>query len=184
MSIRRLLLAAAALLVSACHPEIPHPYAGTDRYLCCNVHYEKLEASDLNAQVGTLIPYGTRVHIIRVRKNRVEFQPEGHPQLVLEYRYGRRTQPFETYIQQMFVDEDPRAKLRRSRLPKGRLKAIEEGTVEPGMTRDQVLMAIGYPPAHRTPALASREWHYWTTRWGGEYSVFFGDDERVARVTR
>ena len=183
MTTRRLLATVAAtLLLSACHPEIPHPYAGPERFLCCNLHYEKLEASDLNAQVGTLVPFGTRVQIIRVRKNRVEFQPVGHPPIALEYRYGRKTQPFETYIQQIFVDEDPHAKLRRARTGSKRVKAIEEGAVEVGMTRDQVLMSVGYPPAHRTPSLESREWHYWSTRWGGEYSVFFGDDDRVTRV--
>lgn len=183
MPTRYLLLTLAALALAACHPDIPHPYTGTGRYLCCNMHYEKLEASDLNAQVGTLIPFGTKVQIVRVRKDMVEFQPEGHPNISLVYRYGRKYQPFDTYVQQIFLDQDPRAQLRRSRTSSKRVKAIEEGTVEVGMTRDQVLMAIGYPPAHRTPALSSREWHYWTTRWGGEYTVFFDDHDRVTRVT-
>ena len=32
---------------------------------------------------------------------------------------------------------------------------ITQGVVVPGMTRDQVLMALGYPPAHETPSLDS-----------------------------
>jgi len=49
------------------------------------------------------------------------------------------------------------------------------------MTREEVIMAIGYPPAHRTPSLSQPEWHYWKDRWH-EYTVVFEGD-RVARVT-
>jgi hypothetical protein len=61
------------------------------------------------------------------------------------------------------------------------LAAIEQGTVEPGMTRADVLMALNYPPASRTPSLDASEWHYWHNRWK-EYVVVF-DGDRVARVT-
>jgi hypothetical protein len=181
----RLLLLAVTVgaLAAACHPVVPHPWAGTDRYLCCNLHYEKLKTSDLNPTVGTLVPFGTKVTIIQVRKDQVEFQPVGHPTITLDYHWGRKTQPFETYLQEIFVDEDPHAKLRRAKVPAKRINAIDEGRVEVGMTRDQVLMAIGYPPAHETPSLQSREWRYWRTRWDG-YSVFFDDNDRVMRVVQ
>jgi hypothetical protein len=58
--------------------------------------------------------------------------------------------------------------------------AIEQGTVEPGMTKADVIMALNYPPASRTPSLDAPEWHYWRTRWN-EYVVAF-DGDRVSRV--
>jgi hypothetical protein len=36
------------------------------------------------------------------------------------------------------------------------------------MTRDQVLMAVGYPPADRTPSLEATSWTY-----GGDSSAAF-----------
>ena len=48
------------------------------------------------------------------------------------------------------------------------------------MTKAQVLMAIGYPPAHETPSLDSPQWTYWRNRWD-RFQVFF-DGDKVARV--
>ena len=94
----------------------------------------------------------------------------------------------------MFVGTDPRQWLARSasavrsrgkhRAQAGqpsRLQLVEKGVVEPGMTREEVIMTIGYPPAHRTPSLSQPEWHYWKTRWHPYTVVFEGD--RVACVT-
>jgi len=38
---------------------------------------------------------------------------------------------------------------------------IKKGTIAEGMSKEAVLMAYGYPPSHRTAALASDEWAYW-----------------------
>jgi hypothetical protein len=50
------------------------------------------------------------------------------------------------------------------------------------MTRDQVLMSLGYPPAHRTPSLSASTWTYWQNRWVTMVVAFEGD--RVSRVVR
>lgn len=42
--------------------------------------------------------------------------------------------------------------------------AINECKVIIGMTREEVLLARGYPPAHQTPDLDSDEWRYWHKR--------------------
>ena len=49
------------------------------------------------------------------------------------------------------------------------------------MTRDQVILSLGYPPTHRTPSLREREWTYWYNRWV-TYKVVFGDSGKVADV--
>src|SRR5262245_61744152 len=79
-------------------PEVASPFTGTTRYLCCNLYYEKDKTSDLNPQVGTLVPFGTRVHVDRVRRDSVELTPEGFPPITLTYKYGDRSVPFETYL--------------------------------------------------------------------------------------
>ena len=42
--------------------------------------------------------------------------------------------------------------------------AISQGTMRLGMTREQVLMARGYPPRHKTPSLDGERWVYWSSR--------------------
>ena len=61
-------------------------------------------------------------------------------------------------------------------------RMIEEGTVGAGMTREQVLMALGYPPAHRTPRLDAPVWMYCADR-EDTFEVYF-DGDRVSRVNR
>jgi hypothetical protein len=172
-------------------PVVQSPLTGQTRYLCCNLRYEGSVITDNPYQVGTLIPVGTRVEIIEVRTDRVRFRPEGHPEITLVEKYGRKELPFDQFVSRIFVETDPRTRLARSAPPRGkrrgqkaaspsRLELVEAGVVEPGMTRDEVIMTIGYPPAHRTPSLDQPEWHYWKNRWDQFTVVFEGD--RVARV--
>lgn len=41
------------------------------------------------------------------------------------------------------------------------IAAIRKGVVIEGMTREQVIMSMGYPPEHKTPNIDSAEWLYW-----------------------
>ena len=197
---RGLGMLALVAIVAACKgPTVPSPLTGESRYLCCNMHYEKPEISDVNYLRGTTIPFGTRVQILEVRRNTVKFQAAGHPPIELVLKYGKDQLSMDQYLSRIFVTEDPRLQLRPAPPPpaKGRKgskaprpaekapeveKLIETGTVEPGMTREQVLMAIGYPPAHRTPSLDSPTWVYWQNRWATMEVVF--DGNKVARVVR
>ncbi len=182
-------LATLALAVACKGPVVPHPMTGESRYLCCNMHYEKTEITDANYLRGATIPFGTRVQILEVRKSAVKFQPEGHPPITLVLRQGRKMLGMDQYLARIFVREDPHAKLPRpAKGAKGApdtekiRKNIEQGVVEAGMTKDQVLMAVGYPPAHRTPSLDASAWTYWSNRWES-FQVYF-DGDRVSRVSR
>ncbi len=66
--------AALALAVACKEPTVPHPLANQFRYTCCNLHYEKPEITDANYLRGTLIPFGTRIQILEVRKDSVTFK--------------------------------------------------------------------------------------------------------------
>ena len=181
---------ALATLLAACKgPGVPHPMTNETRYLCCNLHYEKPEISDANYLKGTLIPFGTRVHVLEVKKNSVKFQADGHPPITLVLKYGKDAIGMDQYLELIFLREDPHAKLPKPGKDKKQAaaaertrKLIEEGTVEPGMTKDEVVMALGYPPAHRTPSLSSPNWTYWANRWM-TFEVYF-DGDKVSRVQR
>jgi len=175
------LLLVAVVVVTACKgPEVPSPLTGQQRYLCCNLYYEKPKINDVAYQVGTRIPFGTRVTIERVYRNEVQFRAEGQPPITLVYKYGDKVVPFDTYLDELFVTSDPHATLKK--VPAARLKAIQDGIIEPGMTKAQVLMSRGIPPAHRTPSLKDGTWTYWQDRWNTLVVYFAGDKvERVGR---
>lgn len=175
---RPLLLCILALAAACKGPVVESPLVGQTRYLCCNFHYEKTKTTDVNAQVGALVPLGTPVTILAVRKDSVEFQPVGHPAITLLHRYGRRNQSIEQFMDNWFVETDPTAKLRR--LPARIQQNITQGVVVPGMTRAQVLMAFGYPPAHETPSLESPGWTYWRNRF--DRMLVFFDGDKVDRI--
>src|SRR2546428_90898 len=163
--LRRSLPTALALttFLAACKgPGVPHPMTGETRYLCCNMHYEKPEISDANYLKGTLIPFGTRVQVLEVRKNSVKFQPAGHPPITLVLKYGKDALGMDQYLERIFLREAPHAKLPKRGRDKKRAaaaertrKLMEGGTVERGMTKDEVLRPLGYPPVHRTPSLSA-----------------------------
>ena len=173
--------AVAVGLTAACKgPAIPHPLTNEFRYTCCNLHYERPEISDVNYQRGTLIPLGTRVQILEVGRHSVKFEPAGQPPLTLVLKYGKDALSMDQYLDRIFLADDPWAGLRRLNAKMQQL--ITQGTVEPGMTRSQVIMALGYPPAHRTPSLEGATWTYWANRWA-TFQVYF-DGDKVVRVER
>lgn len=181
-------LLAVVTLVACRGPAVPHALTGQTRYLCCNLHYEKDEISDANYQKGVLVPLGTRVQILEVGRDRVKFQAEGHPPITAFLKYGDKAITLDTFVDRLFIAQDPRAKLPRPAGKKDTAQAerlrrlIESGTVDRGMTREQVLMALGYPPAHRTPTLDAPAWTYWQNRWATFVVQFDGD--RVSGVQR
>ncbi len=44
------------------------------------------------------------------------------------------------------------------------LAAINKCRIVKGMTKDEVILARGYPPAHQTPSLEANAWQYWYKR--------------------
>jgi hypothetical protein len=38
---------------------------------------------------------------------------------------------------------------------------IQQGQVFQGMSKQGVILAIGYPPEHQTPSLEADQWSYW-----------------------
>ncbi len=60
-------------------------------------------------------------------------------------------------------------------------RGIQEGKAYPGMTKDGVRIALGYPAAHQTPSLTENRWVYWTNRFRS-VAVTFGPDNKVTAV--
>jgi hypothetical protein len=159
---------------------VVHPLESQYRYVCCNLRYEKDRVTDRNEQRGSVLPVGTPVRIDEVWKNRVMFKPEDAPILQLFFKGREGYLSFDEYLDRIFLADDPRPRV--ARLPPNIAAAIRQATIIPGMTRDQVLMAIGYPPVELTPSLGSPNWRYFGVK-NAVFEVFF-DNDAVARVTQ
>jgi len=158
-------------------------------FLGNNIHADQGtgKVSSVNYQVlGELIPWGTEVRIVRVARNYLVFEDVAKHQ---RYSYGfnwktRTTVPLIDHIKRVFLADVSGLKRQVERMSEVDKDGIYEGRVKPGMSREAVLVAIGYPPefANREALLTDRDWLYWITR-HGKMMVSFGRDGLVNRIT-
>ena len=60
-------------------------------------------------------------------------------------------------------------------------RGIREGKAYPGMTKNGVRIALGYPASHKTPSLQSGTWIYWQNRFKS-MAVEFGKNGKVIAI--
>jgi hypothetical protein len=145
------------------------------------------KVSSVNYQVrGDLIPWGTEVRIVRVTRKYLVFEDVAKRR---QYRYGfywktRTTVPMLEHVNRVFLENVDELKKQVDAMSDTDKDGIYEGRVKPGMSREAVLVAIGYPPefANREELLTDREWLYWINRFE-KMVVGFGRDGLVNRIT-
>lgn len=176
------LLALAAALASCAAkvaPEVLQQWQATPRYTCCNIHYENpAKIADANYYVGATLPLGSQVVIESMSDEWVTFRV-GATSYSVRHAYGTEQESGEQFFAKLLVEQDPT--LRLATFSPAVQEAIRDSRVEVGMTREEVLMSLGYPPTHRTPSLEASSWTYWYNRWV-TYQVNFGADGRVTSV--
>lgn len=181
---RRLLgifAACAAILLSGCETipgrqdDAAQPlFSG---YTCCNFHYDGEWISDANWSSLPMIPAGASIRVLGYGRYRVKADIDGH-RVELGLDYGRQ-QSLEAWARKLVVQDDPRARI--ARLPTPIRNAVRAGKVAIGMSQDEVILSLGYPPAHQTPSLDSAQWKYWHTSFGS-YLVVWDGARRVRDV--
>jgi hypothetical protein len=153
--------------------------AKPEGFLCCNMRTDGSWISDIN-YIGSgkqIVPVGTPVRVTGYGRYRVLVDIGGKPQ-ALGNDYSREVK-LEDFAQRYVLAKDPSLELERF-APKVR-EAIKSARIMRGMTRAQVLMAVGYPIGSENPDLQSNLWRYWISR-SAEYQVFWGDDGRVEKI--
>lgn len=149
-------------------------------YTCCNLHYNGDWISDTNASTLPMIPAGSRIVLKDFSGwNRANVLIDAR-EMRIGHDYGRKQETKEQYVAKLMVKDDPKAKIRTFQ-PRIQ-EAIAAGKVCTGMTREQVIIALGYPRTDETSSLDKREWKYWTAD-GYEYLVVWGQDGLVQKVS-
>lgn len=150
---------------------------GQAGYTCCNFHYDGNRISDANWLIHPVIPAGTAARILGYGEHRVDVEIGGRA-VALGLDYGRR-QNLREWAQRMIVPQNPKERI--ADWPSAAREAIDSGKIALGMSREQVIVALGYPPAHATPSMDAPRWKYWYDT-HGTYDVVWDDAGRVRDV--
>jgi len=127
-------------------------------YACCNLRYDDNAINDTNHISLPFVPLGTRVSPRSHSKWRTEVWVDGRP-MVIDLEYNRELETREQFLGKLVVPQDPRARV--SAYPAEVREAIHQGKVLLGMTKEQVIIALGYPRSDFTVGgLAASRWVY------------------------
>ena len=127
-------------------------------YACCNLHYSSDRISDSNLAQLPFIAAGTPIKVLKIDDNRAYIEADGKP-MRLGHDYGRAEETMEQWVSKLVVVDDPKAKI--AKFPPAVRNAIAQGQLTKGMSKEQVIMAVGHPQTHENPKLDAPSWRYW-----------------------
>jgi hypothetical protein len=148
-------------------------------YLCCNMRSDGSWISDINYDENgkKIIPVGTPLKVTGYGHFRVKVDINGKSQAIGN-DYSRDL-ALDVFAKRYVVADDPAAKI--STYPKKIQDAITQARLVRGMTREQVLMSVGYPVSSENHNLEDKTWRFWVSSFS-EFRVHFDDSGRVADI--
>jgi hypothetical protein len=148
-------------------------------YACCVLHFNRDWINDGNYAELPMIPAGTPVEVLTYGSNRAYVKVDGKP-MRLGHDYGRDQESLDVWVSKIVVNDDPRPRI-ATYAPTVQ-EAIRQGKVMVGMSREQVVTAVGYPLTSENVSLDAPTWRMWRSS-HGEYDINFGADQRVKTIT-
>lgn len=133
-----------------------------------------------NYQQAGLIPFCSRVFISEADDEVIKFENLDTKREYHYYYHKSAVVDFDKHLLKVFGKECDKNKV--TKMSDIDQTGIEEGIAKVGMTKDGVILAMGYPPMHRTPSLESNRWLYWKNRFGRLRVEF--EDGLVSKVVR
>jgi hypothetical protein len=148
-------------------------------FLCCNMRTDGAWISDINYDENgkKIIPVGTPVKVTGYGHYRVKVDINGKSQAIGN-DYSRDL-ALDAFAKRYVVADDPAAKI--ASYPKKIQDAIAHAQIVLGMTREQVLMSVGYPVSSENHSLEDKTWRFWLSSFQ-EFRVKFDDNGRVTDV--
>lgn len=131
-------------------------------YACCNLRYDGDWISDANwATTLPIIPPGARIKVTDLGSKQADVLVDGR-KFRIGLDYGRKQLTMQKLLDQLLLKETPAATI--ATWPAAVQAAIRAGKVVLGMTRDQVVVALGPPRADETASRDDATWTYRTYR--------------------
>lgn len=143
--------------------------AGATSYTLTNMHADRRgRVISTNYTGGARIPICTPIVIDRVNSRQVRFHNAQTGQRYTYIMHRSARTPIDQHVTRYFGNGCPNI----TAMSPADQSGIQSGRVYQGMTKQGVILAIGYPPEHRTPTLEQDVWRYWGTR-NRSYEVYF-----------
>jgi hypothetical protein len=175
---KRCLLSLATLCAAfaAVAQDVPPP-----GFLCCNMRTDGSWISDINYDENQkkVIAAGTPLKATGYGRYRVLVELDGGVRQAIGNDYSRNL-AMDEFAKRYIVAQDPRARI--AAFPARIKEAIQQARVMPGMTREQVLMSVGYPVTSENPVLDAPMWRFWLDSWS-EFQVLFDAGGVVREIT-
>lgn len=158
-------------------------------YTKYNIHAQSKDGYNLKASYANftapgaghvIIPAGTEINVTKHGWRGFVFTYDGgNKKVTFEFQKKRMGMSMDEYIAKITSPEP----VKYNKLSKKDKKGIADGKAYKGMTKKGVMIALGYPAAHRTPSPDSNSWTYWTNRYR-TLVVEFNDKGKVVEVRR
>lgn len=153
-------------------PPTISPEMGYTYFLRYSLHYERSTYNTTNYERGMLLPVNTQVTLLSLSPKAMTFQVESTGEVIKVKNNSSYTgKDMNGMAELMFSDTPTNIEAFPDRVS----TAIRTGEIYLGMTKQQVLLARGYPPAHKTPSVDSDRWTYWSSRFVIQTIVFSND---------
>ena len=148
-------------------------------FLCCNMRTDGSWISDINYDENgkKIIPVGTPIKVRGYGHYRVKVDIDGKGQAIGN-DYSRDL-ALDVFAKRYVVADDPAAKI--ATYSKKIRDAIAQARIVLGMTREQVLMSVGYPVSSENHNLEDKTWRFWVNSFQ-EFRVRFDANGRVTDV--
>lgn len=147
-------------------------------YACCNLHYNADSISDSNLAQLPFIAAGTPMTVTKIEGYRAWVNVDGKS-LRMGLDHGRLAETTEQWVNKLVVEEDPRPRI--ARYSPAVRNAIAKGQLLKGMTREQVIVAVGYPQTDENPRLDVSSWRYWWSSFA-PYYVYWSKNGTVSKI--
>ena len=148
----------------------PAIVAGQTYYLRHNLMFEKGAWSATNFWRGTLLPVNTKITVAALGNKSMLIQWDGGSLTIENNNYTKTTM---AELARRMLSPNP---VPIEKFGDAMAKNITSGSLVKGMTREQVIMTRGYPPAHKTPSITSdnAKWTYWSSNFVTEAVTISG----------
>lgn len=157
-------------------PPMIDPVAGKDYFLRSTMHFEDGKYKGTNYARGVLVPINTPVKIETIKGNVITLRRTDTGEILKIENVDKYTRKnVNELARTLFAD----LKTPIDELPAELAASIRNGDMRKGMTKEQVLMARGYPPAHETISTDSDRWVFWSSRFVKQTIVFNTDGRLI-----
>jgi hypothetical protein len=139
---------------------------GREVYLKYNLRFDpgQKKASCVNHQNGLIVPAGSKIQVISYTGKAIFILLEDGTEVRVDYNYKFTGLTPMNWIEKVTSPTDPMAGWKQ-KFTKLEWKGIKSGKALRNMRKDAVLVALGYPPVHKTASLEADTWVYWANRY-------------------